>query len=80
MTPFEKNFYVETPSIAAMTDEEVAQYRRVRDITIEGRDVPKPVKTFSDVGFPGILLLGLLLTCILYCIVLYFIVKIVSMT
>lgn len=52
LTPFEKNFYVETPSIAAMTDEEVAQYRRVRDITIEGRDVPKPVKTFSDVGFP----------------------------
>nr|GMC73163.1 DEAD-box ATP-dependent RNA helicase 20 [Ipomoea batatas] len=52
LTPFEKNFYVESRSVAAMTDSEVEEYRRRREITVEGRDVPKPVKSFSDVGFP----------------------------
>lgn len=54
LTPFEKNFYVESRSVAAMTDSDVEEYRQRREITVEGRDVPKPVKSFSDVGFPGI--------------------------
>ncbi|KAE9616194.1 hypothetical protein Lal_00017497 [Lupinus albus] len=49
---FEKNFYSESPAVRAMTDDEVDEYRRRREITVEGRDVPKPVKTFHDVGFP----------------------------
>lgn len=54
LTPFEKNFYVESPSVAAMTDRDVEEYRKTREITIEGRDVPKPIKSFSDIGFPGL--------------------------
>lgn len=53
LTPFEKNFYVESPSVAAMSDREVDEYRQRREITVEGRDVPKPVKSFRDIGFPG---------------------------
>lgn len=53
LTPFEKNFYVEPPSVAAMSEREVEEYRQQREITVEGRDVPKPVKNFRDVGFPG---------------------------
>nr|AAD46404.1 ethylene-responsive RNA helicase [Solanum lycopersicum] len=56
LPPFEKNFYVESPSIAAMTEGEVEEYRRRREITIEGRDVPKPIKSFHDVGFPDYVL------------------------
>ncbi|EYU21378.1 hypothetical protein MIMGU_mgv1a004869mg [Erythranthe guttata] len=52
LTPFEKNFYVESPSIAAMSEGEVEEYRLRREITVEGKDVPKPVKSFDDVGFP----------------------------
>jgi ATP-dependent RNA helicase DDX5/DBP2 len=52
LTPFEKNFYVESPSVAAMSEREVEEYRRRKEITVEGRDIPKPVKTFDDVGFP----------------------------
>lgn len=52
---FEKNFYVESPSVAGMTEEEVEAYRRRREITVEGRDVPKPVLEFRDVGFPGMI-------------------------
>ncbi|KAI4355518.1 hypothetical protein L6164_004282 [Bauhinia variegata] len=49
---FEKNFYNESPSVKAMTEAEVNEYRQRREITVEGRDVPKPVKSFHDVGFP----------------------------
>ncbi|XP_047342215.1 DEAD-box ATP-dependent RNA helicase 20 [Impatiens glandulifera] len=52
LTPFEKNFYVESPAVAAMTEKDVEDYRRRREITVDGRDVPNPVKTFRDVGFP----------------------------
>ncbi|KAL2495193.1 DEAD-box ATP-dependent RNA helicase 20-like [Forsythia ovata] len=54
LTLFEKNFYVESSSVAAMSESEVEEYRRCREITVEGKDVPKPVKAFQDVGFPVI--------------------------
>lgn len=50
---FEKNFYVESRSVAAMSEREVDEYRKQREITVEGHNVPKPVKSFEDVGFPG---------------------------
>ncbi|KAI9160390.1 hypothetical protein LWI28_007695 [Acer negundo] len=50
LTPFEKNFYVESPSVATMSEKEVEEHRLQREITVEGRDIPKPVKSFSDVG------------------------------
>ncbi|KAJ0759630.1 putative RNA helicase [Helianthus annuus] len=53
LIPFEKNFYVESPNIAKMSESEVEEYRAKREITVEGRDVPKPIKTFSDARFPG---------------------------
>lgn len=53
LTPFEKNFYVESAAVAAMSEKEVEQYRERREITVEGRDVPKPVPNFRDVGLPG---------------------------
>ncbi|CAL5199994.1 unnamed protein product [Lathyrus oleraceus] len=49
---FEKNFYNESPSVRAMTEAEVNEYRLRREITVEGKDVPKPVKSFSDAAFP----------------------------
>ncbi|KAL2555558.1 DEAD-box ATP-dependent RNA helicase 20 [Forsythia ovata] len=47
LTPFEKNFYVESLSMAAMSKSEFDEYRQRREITVEGKDVPKPVKSFS---------------------------------
>ncbi|XP_071733501.1 DEAD-box ATP-dependent RNA helicase 20-like [Rutidosis leptorrhynchoides] len=52
LTPFEKNFYVESPNVVKMSESEVEEYRTKREITVEGRDVPKPVKTFEDARFP----------------------------
>ncbi len=53
--PFEKNFYVEHPAVSALTEDEVAAYRRRREITVEGRNVPKPVRTFEEASFPGVI-------------------------
>lgn len=55
LVPFEKNFYTECPSVRAMTESEVKIYRERRDITVEGYDVPKPIRSFQEANFPGIL-------------------------
>jgi len=55
LVPFQKNFYVESPMIQAMSDQQVMQYRASRDITVEGHDVPKPIRAFHEANFPGIL-------------------------
>ncbi|PIA64339.1 hypothetical protein AQUCO_00100072v1 [Aquilegia coerulea] len=52
LTHFEKNFYIESSSISSMTQDEVDAYRLKRQITVEGKDIPKPVKEFRDIGFP----------------------------
>ncbi|KAK4394815.1 DEAD-box ATP-dependent RNA helicase 30 [Sesamum angolense] len=49
---FKKDFYVESPSVRAMTEQEVMMYRARRDITIEGHDVPKPIRMFQEANFP----------------------------
>ncbi|KAK7265642.1 hypothetical protein RJT34_33264 [Clitoria ternatea] len=52
LVPFEKNFYVESPSIRAMSDQEVMHYRATREITVQGHDVPRPVRMFHEANFP----------------------------
>lgn len=52
LVAFEKNFYVESPSVRAMTEQEAAVYRARREITVEGHDVPKPIRMFHEANFP----------------------------
>ncbi|XP_051136599.1 DEAD-box ATP-dependent RNA helicase 20 [Andrographis paniculata] len=49
---FKKDFYVESPSVRAMTEQEVSMFRARKEITIEGRDVPKPIRMFQEANFP----------------------------
>ncbi|KAI8543753.1 hypothetical protein RHMOL_Rhmol08G0242700 [Rhododendron molle] len=53
IVPFEKNFYIETPSVRAMSEQEVMLYRARREITVEGHDVPRPIRRFEEANFPG---------------------------
>ena len=53
LVPFEKNFYVESSSVRAMSEHDVMAYRASREITVQGSDVPRPVRTFQDANFPG---------------------------
>ena len=50
---FEKAFYKEDAAVAARPQSEVDAFRREKQITVSGRDVPKPVETFDEAGFPG---------------------------
>jgi ATP-dependent RNA helicase DDX5/DBP2 len=50
---FEKSFYKEDPKITARSPREVDDFRRKFEITIQGRNVPRPVETFDEAGFPG---------------------------
>ncbi|KAI1432739.1 Phosphomethylpyrimidine kinase-domain-containing protein [Xylaria sp. CBS 124048] len=49
---FEKSFYKEDEAVASRPTSEVDRFRRDHQITIAGRDVPKPVETFDEAGFP----------------------------
>ncbi|CAO2826408.1 unnamed protein product [Amaranthus hypochondriacus] len=53
LVPFRKDFYLESASVRAMTDHEVTMYRARRDITVEGHDVPRPIRMFHEAGFPA---------------------------
>ena len=50
---FEKQFYKEDPSVASRPASEVEAFRRKQQITVSGKNVPKPVQTFDEAGFPG---------------------------
>lgn len=50
---FEKSFYKEDPAVAGRSPAEVESFRREHQVAITGRDVPKPVETFDEAGFPA---------------------------
>ncbi|KAK5680610.1 ATP-dependent RNA helicase dbp2 [Elasticomyces elasticus] len=53
MPKFEKSFYKEDPAVAGRSPAEVDAFRREHEITIQGNNIPKPVETFDEAGFPG---------------------------
>jgi len=53
MPALKKNFYQEMPEVAAMSESEVAQFRRENQMVLIGESIPKPVQTFLQAGFPA---------------------------
>ncbi|KAF5720730.1 ATP-dependent RNA helicase DBP2 [Fusarium globosum] len=49
---FEKSFYKEHPDVSSRSDADVEAFRRKHQMTIAGKDVPRPVETFDEAGFP----------------------------
>lgn len=48
---FRKDFYVESPEISRMTEEEVASYRNELDgIRIRGIKCPRPIRKWTHCG------------------------------
>ena len=52
MPKFEKSFYKEDPIVSDRSEREVADFRRLKEITVQGNNVPRPVQTFDEAGFP----------------------------
>nr|XP_020138002.1 probable ATP-dependent RNA helicase DDX46 [Microcebus murinus] len=49
--PFRKNFYVEVPELAKMSQEEVNVFRlEMEGITVKGKGCPKPIKSWVQCG------------------------------
>ncbi|THH16657.1 hypothetical protein EW146_g4016 [Bondarzewia mesenterica] len=53
---FEKNFYVEDKRVTARSEREIEEFRRIKEIRIQGHNVPRPVTSFDEVGFPDYLM------------------------
>lgn len=53
MPKFEKSFYKEDPAVSARSPSDVEAFRQQHQIAVTGRDVPRPVQTFDEAGFPG---------------------------
>lgn len=53
LPPFEKRFYHEHPAVTARTEQEIEDYRRLKQIHVSGKGVPRPVSTFEEASFPS---------------------------
>jgi len=56
MPKFEKNFYNEHPDVTARTQEDVEAFRKEHDMNCYGKDIPKPITSFDEAGFPDYVL------------------------
>ncbi|XP_050032619.1 probable ATP-dependent RNA helicase DDX5 [Dermacentor andersoni] len=52
LQPFQKNFYQEHPNTANRSEDEIEQHRRQYEMTLRGRDPPRPILTFQEGCFP----------------------------
>ncbi|KAF8736570.1 hypothetical protein AX14_014310 [Amanita brunnescens Koide BX004] len=53
---FEKNFYAEEERVSSRSDREIEEFRRAKEIKVQGRGVPRPITSFDEVGFPEYLM------------------------
>lgn len=56
LVPFQKDFYVENPIVAARSNEEIETFRRQHEMTLSGTNLPRPVYSFEEASFPDYLL------------------------
>ena len=50
---FDKSFYKEDAAVSGRSEAEVEAFRKTAEITIHGKNVPRPVETFDEAGFPS---------------------------
>ncbi|KAL3425464.1 ATP-dependent RNA helicase dbp2 [Phlyctema vagabunda] len=53
MPKFEKSFYKEDPQVTARSEADVLKFRAEHNIAVTGTNVPRPVETFDEAGFPA---------------------------
>ncbi|XP_048758723.1 uncharacterized protein LOC125668525 isoform X2 [Ostrea edulis] len=49
---FEKNFYMEHPDVSGRTQMDIDQFYNEHKVTVKGLNIPKPIFTFEEGGFP----------------------------
>ena len=53
MPPIKKDFYQEPAEVTAMSESVVTDFRRQHQMVLAGQNIPKPVQTFQQAGFPA---------------------------
>ncbi|KAK6456536.1 ATP-dependent RNA helicase DBP2 [Scheffersomyces xylosifermentans] len=53
---FEKNFYEENPAVSARSEKEIADFRKEHQMSVIGDNIPNPITTFDEAGFPDYVL------------------------
>ncbi|WVR08901.1 ATP-dependent RNA helicase DBP2-A [Kwoniella sp. DSM 27419] len=53
---FEKNFYVQDPRVTERSEKDIAAFRAEKVMKIQGQNVPRPITTFEEAGFPEYIL------------------------
>ncbi|XP_049547254.1 uncharacterized protein LOC125958149 [Anopheles darlingi] len=53
LTPFEKNFYQPSATLVGLSETEIEGYLNKHQITLKGREVPRPSMDFEDGGLPS---------------------------
>ncbi|GFH54277.1 ATP-dependent RNA helicase [Chaetoceros tenuissimus] len=56
LVPFEKDFYIEHPDVTERPIAEAEEWRRSKQMKIEGEGVPKPCMTFEEASMPEYIL------------------------
>lgn len=54
--PICKNFYEEHSTIAKRQQADVDQYLSEKEVTLKGKNIPRPIFEFSESTFPGMIL------------------------
>ncbi|PLB37744.1 DEAD-box ATP-dependent RNA helicase DBP2 [Aspergillus candidus] len=49
---FEKSFYKEHPDVTNRSQRDVDEFRKKHECVVQGPDIPRPVETFDEAGFP----------------------------
>lgn len=49
---FEKSFYKEHPDVTSRSQREVDEFRKSHEMSVHGKDVPRPVESFDEASFP----------------------------
>ncbi|KJK61259.1 hypothetical protein P875_00042524 [Aspergillus parasiticus SU-1] len=49
---FEKSFYKEHPDVANRSQRDVDEFRKKFEMSVQGKNIPRPVETFDEAGFP----------------------------
>lgn len=49
---FEKSFYKEHPDVTNRSPQQIESFRKEQEMTVLGKNVPRPVETFDEAGFP----------------------------
>jgi ATP-dependent RNA helicase DDX5/DBP2 len=55
LRPFEKSFYQEHPETSKLTDRDIDAFRKENQMTLEGRDIPRPIMNFDHTQWPSVI-------------------------